>query len=302
MGTVVFYASRMEPLIRDITDTARWMATYRARETERPDAVFRDPFAKALAGERGEAIAKAVPSVDQNAWSFIARTYLVDRGVARVVKAGADCVVNLAAGLDTRPYRMPLPPALRWIEVDLPEILDYKAQVLDGAAPACKLERVPLDLSNYDARRGFFARVGREASNVAVVAEGLVIYLMADEVCALGRDLAAPPAFRHWIVDVASPGLVRMMNGRMGEIMRQAGAPFLFAPPEGPAFFERCGWKVVSVDSLLKTARRIDRLPLFLRMMAMLPESSGPQGDRPWSGVCLLENRGVRPTATQELP
>jgi O-methyltransferase involved in polyketide biosynthesis len=40
-----------EPLIRDISDTARWMAVFRARESERPDAVFKDPFAQALAGD-----------------------------------------------------------------------------------------------------------------------------------------------------------------------------------------------------------------------------------------------------------
>ena len=281
----------IEPLIRDISDTARWVATYRARETERPDAVFRDPFARALAGERGEEIARALPFSEDNSWSFVARTYLFDRYIARQVSAGADLVVNLAAGLDSRPYRMPLPPTLRWIEVDLPEILEYKEQTLSGATPVCAVERVPLDLSNHDARRGLFARLGREAKNVLVVAEGLIIYLMRDEVCALGRDLAAQATFQNWMIDIVSPGLMKMMDARMGNVMQQAGAPFLFAPPEGPAFFEACGWKPVDVGSLLKAARRLGRLPLFLRMVAMLPETSGAQGSRPWSAVCVLAKR-----------
>jgi methyltransferase (TIGR00027 family) len=281
----------MERLIRDISDTARWVATYRARETERPDAVFRDPFARALAGERGEEIARALPFTEDNSWSFVARTYLFDRYIARHVNAGVDLVVNLAAGLDTRPYRMELPPSLRWIEVDLPEILDYKEQVLHGAKPVCALERVPLDLSNQDARRGLFARLGRGAKNVLVVAEGLLIYLMRDEVSALGRDLAAQSTFQNWMVDIVSPGLMTMMEERMGAIMQQAGAPFLFAPTEGPAFFEACGWKPVDAGSLLKAARRLGRLPLFLRMVAMLPESSGVQGSRPWAAVCVLAKR-----------
>ena len=117
-----------EPLIRDIADTARWVATYRARETEKPDAVFRDPFARALAGDRGEEIARALPFAEDNSWSFVARTYLFDRYIARLVTAGADLVVNLAAGLDTRPYRLQLPPTLRWIEVDLPEILESRSR------------------------------------------------------------------------------------------------------------------------------------------------------------------------------
>ena len=280
-----------EPLIRDISDTARWVAVYRARETERPDAVFRDPFARALAGERGEQIAKAMPFAEDASWSFVARTWVYDRFVQKAVADGADLVVNLAAGLDARPYRMDLPASLRWVEVDLPEILAYKEQVLASATPVCALERVALDLSNGDARRGLFARLGRSATRALVLTEGLVIYLMADEVCALGRDVAAQPAFRHWVVDIASPGLLKMMLERMSDHVKEAGAPFLFAPPEGPPFFERCGWKPVEVRSLLKAAGRLHRLPLFLRMMSMLPESTGPQGARPWSAACLLQRQ-----------
>src|SRR6516225_2759316 len=179
----------IEPLIRDISDTARWVAVYRARESERPDAAFRDPYARALAGERGEQIARAVEFGEEHAWSFIARTYLFDRVVMRAVEGGVDLIVNLAAGLDARPYRMSLPPTLRWIEVDLPEILDYKEKILQSTTPACQLERVRLDLSNVDARRGLFARLGRSATNVLVLTEGLLVYLMPADVCALAADL-----------------------------------------------------------------------------------------------------------------
>jgi methyltransferase (TIGR00027 family) len=265
------------------------MAVYRANESDRPDAVFRDPFARTLAGERGQQILKAMPFAEDNAWPFIARTYLFDRHIAKHVRAGVDLVLNLAAGLDTRPYRMDLPASLRWVEVDLPDILDYKEEVLGDAKPVCALERVRVDLSNHDARRGLFARIGRSATNVLVATEGLLLYLMPDEVCTLGRDLAAQPSFGRWVNDIMSPGLKTMLIERIGEHVQQAGAPFLFAPPEGPAFFEACGWKAVEVTSMLKTARKLDRLPIFLRMMAMLPESAGPQGSRPWSGVCAFE-------------
>src|SRR5581483_11042365 len=144
-----------EPLIRNVSDTARWVAVYRALESERRDAVFKDPFARALAGDRGEAIAKAIGMTEEMSWAVVARTHAFDRFVARAVEAGVDLVVNLAAGLDTRPYRMTLPTSLKWVEVDMPEILDYKAGVLASAQPVCQLERVPLDLSNADARRGF---------------------------------------------------------------------------------------------------------------------------------------------------
>jgi methyltransferase (TIGR00027 family) len=277
----------LEPLIRNISDTARWVAVYRARETDRPDAVFRDPFARRLAGERGEQIANSMPLGRDNDWSMVTRTYLIDQFVTDQIRQGVDMVVNLAAGLDSRPYRLHLPPTLRWVEVDLPEILDYKENILRDEKPVCALERFRLDLSNLQARRELFAQLGSQARKALVITEGLIIYLTADAVAALAQDLAAPPSFHSWILDIASPGLLRMLQKRMAAQLNQA-APFKFAPDEGPDFFLRYGWKPADVRSLLKNAARLKRLPFFLRLIALLPESKSSHRNRPWSGICLL--------------
>ena len=276
-----------EPLIRNISDTAQWVATYRARETERPDALFRDPYAKRLAGERGEQIASAMPNVSGTDWPFVMRTYLFDRYIHSEVERGVDTVLNLAAGLDARPYRMPLPASLAWIEVDLPDLLAYKTRVLAAERPVCALERVPLDLSNTSERRALFDRVASRAKKVLVLSEGLLIYLTADAVGALARDLAANRTFERWIVDVASPGLLQLLQKRMGAMVSEAGTPYVFAPAEGPAFFEPCGWKPIDVESVFDAAARARRLPLFMRLMSILPQPKGPR--RIWSGVCLLQ-------------
>src|SRR5258708_39172821 len=105
------------PLIRNISDTAAWVAIYRAMESERDDAVFRDRYARRLAGTRGQEIMEKISVSKKHAWSYVARTYVLDRYIAGEFAAGADMVINLAAGLDTRPYRMQLPPSLQWIEV-----------------------------------------------------------------------------------------------------------------------------------------------------------------------------------------
>jgi methyltransferase (TIGR00027 family) len=198
-------------------------------------------------------------------------------------------VVNLAAGLDTRPYRMDLPPSLHWVEVDLPGIFEYKEEILKDTRPVCSLERVALDLADVDGRRALFERLGRQARNALIVSEGLLIYLSADEVGLLATDLAAQPSFRHWIFDLASPGLLRMLERQWGQQLSGAGAPFRFAPEEGPAFFTRYGWKPVDVRSMMKTAAHLKRLPWLLRLFALLPDAKGTKGSRPWSGVILTE-------------
>lgn len=279
---------KTEPLIRNISDTARWVAVYRARETARKDALFQDPFAQRLAGERGEQIAASMQFADRHTWPWVARTYLFDRFVREQVEQGVDMVVNLAAGLDSRPYRMALPASLRWIEVDLPEILAYKEEILDGEKPACGLERIRLDLSNVGARRELFERLGRQANKALIITEGLLVYLTAEEAASLATDLAQTPSFQRWAFEVVSPGLLRRLQKSKGQELSQAGAALKFAPPEGPEFFTRYGWKPVEVHSLFKTASQLKRLPFPLRLFALLPEPKGPAGSRPWSGVCLF--------------
>jgi len=185
-----------QPLFQNISDTACWAAMYRARENERPNALFRDPLAKRLAGDRGERIAAEMPEFDKHAWSWVTRTYLFDQIISEQITGGVDTVVNLAAGLDARPYRMNVPSSLRWIEVDLPDLLNYKEDLLKHESARCRLVRIRLDLANVGARREFFTNIGKDASKVLVITEGLIIYLSPEEVGDLARDLAAPPSFQ----------------------------------------------------------------------------------------------------------
>ena len=276
-----------ETQIRNISDTARWVAVYRARETDRPDAVFRDPFARRLVGERGEQIAASIPFAEKNSWPFVARTWLTDHIISDQVRQGTDVVINLAAGLDTRPYRMELPRSLQWIEVDLPEILTHKEEILRNERPVCVLERVRLDLSNQSARRELFLKLSRRAKHALVVAEGLLVYLTEEEVASLGKDLAAPVAFQHWIIDLASPALLHMLARKMGAPLDQAGVPLRFAPQQGPEFFTRCGWKAEEIHSIIRAAAKLNRLSFFLRLIAKI-SSTRFQPKRLWSAVCLL--------------
>jgi len=276
-----------EPLIRNISDTALWVAVYRARETERPDALFRDSFARKLAGERGEQIARDLLAGQRYEWPYTARTVRFDQIVTEQIKQGTDMVINLAAGLDTRPYRMDLPSSMKWIEVDLPGIIDYKEAILGHEKPRCTLERVRLDLADIAGRRALFQKLGSNAGKVLVLTEGLLAYLTRDEVSALGRDLTAQSSFRDWAIDLCSPGLLKMLQKNLAALS-EAGSPLKFGPEEGPDFFTTSGWKPVEVYSMLKTAAQIKRLPFFLRLMALLPESKGRQGSRPWGAVCRL--------------
>jgi methyltransferase (TIGR00027 family) len=280
--------NRSEPLIRNISDTALWAAMYRASEIHRGDAVIRDPYVSKLAGSRGREITDAMPHSQRQAWAWVARTYLFDQFISGQIGQGADTVLNLAAGLDARPYRMDLPSTLRWIEVDLPEILAYKEAVLKTESPRCRLERIALDLSDAPARREFFGRLGRDASKVLIVTEGLLVYLSSEEVIALARDLGTPASFQRSAIDLASPGLLRMLQRHLQPKLDQSGARLQFGPAEGPPFFAPHGWNPIEVRGFLKTGAELKRLSFRMRALSLLPEPTGKQGRRPWGGACLL--------------
>jgi O-methyltransferase involved in polyketide biosynthesis len=155
------------------------------------------------------------------------------------------------------------------------------------------LERVALDLTNVGARRDLFERLNRRATNVIVVTEGLVVYLTAEEVAGLADDLARPPSFKWWTLDMVSPRLLRMLQSNIGATLDEGGAPLKFAPGEGPAFFARYGWKPTEARSVLHTAATLKRLSFGLRLMALLPDPAGRKPERPWGGVCLFTREEI---------
>ena len=281
------------PVIGHISDTARWVAVYRAMETERPDAIFRDPYARRLAGARGEEIVRTLKRGRSMAWPMIVRTAVMDEIILRSVeREGVDCVLNMAAGLDARPYRLPLPSSLRWIEADLPAMVAYKTEKLAGETPVCALERVAADLTDPTARRSLFARAAEGASAILVVTEGLLAYLAPEQVAALAGDLAAEPAMRLWLIDIASPRLKKMLDRRVGRHVGEANAPFRFAPAEGTRFFEPRGWKEREFRSTIEEGMRLDRKPKMawlLSLMLRLGSAARREEMRRMGGIVLLD-------------
>lgn len=262
-------------------------------ESERPDALFHDPYARRLAGPRGEQVLASMPKGRAFAWPMIVRTAVMDEVILQAIERdGVGTVLNLAAGLDTRPYRLPLPSTLRWVEVDFPDVVAYKEEELTGERPACALERVGIDLTDVPRRRALFGRIGSAERPVLVVSEGLLIYLTRDQVGALAADLAGPPSFRWWLIDLASPRLLKMMDKTWGPIVAAGNAPFQFAPPEGTRFFEPFGWSEAEFRATWEESRRLKRTMrmawLWNLMGQLLPRAKREEWRR-FSGIVLLQ-------------
>lgn len=266
-----------EPLIQHVSDTAFLVAHHRAVESARKDALFSDPLAARLAGERGRAIAGSLSTNRMTGWTVAIRTRIIDDFVAEAVARGVDTVVNLGAGLDARPYRLALPAGLTWIEVDYPDVVAYKQEKLVGETPRCRLERVGLDLAQQDLRRQFLARL---TGRTLIITEGVVPYLDLEQAGTLADDLRAIPGLDGWIVDYVSPEALAYRSGK-GLDRAMSQAPFKFRPPDWGAFFASHGWDCREMRYLAVMGKRLGRsapLPWMARAIIKITRAFAPAG------------------------
>ena len=279
--------------IRNVSDTALWVAIYRAMESERSDAIFRDPYARRLGGERGEAIVREMPNGANTAWPMIVRTAVMDEIVLRCVRAGATTVLNLAAGLDARPFRLELPATLRWIHADLPPMVDYFRERMQAETPRCELEYAAVDLREEAPRRELFARVAGLGPTL-VITEGLLLYLPEPAVAGLARELHDSAQPRWWLTDLASPRLLKMLEKRWSPKLQAGNAPFVFGPAEGSAWFAPFGLRELEWRSTFGESLRINRTlrggAWFWRGMDRLQPRARREAGHRMSGILLLGN------------
>ena len=282
--------------ITHVSDTAHWVAMYRAMESERTDALFHDPYARRLAGPQGEQIIERMPKAKAFAWPMVVRTAVMDEIIVRAVaRDGVRMVVNLAAGLDARPFRLELPRSLRWIDVDLPAMQTAKREAMKAETPRCALEWIAADLSDARQRQGVLTAVAAGPAPGLVITEGLLIYLEADQVAALGRDLHGCAPLTWWLTDIASPRLVKMLERTWGGKLRAGGAPFKFAPAGGTRFFEPLGWSEAEFRSTWEESLRLNRTMRFARfwnLIGKLYSKKAREAARRMAGIVLLERRG----------
>ncbi len=177
--------------------TAVMVALARAAETASAEPLISDRFAQVLVstpeleGVREQVAAWWTPDPDDEAADFTVdsrhmidyqavRTHFFDAYFAEAVAAGVRQVVILAAGLDARAYRLDWPAGTVVYEIDLPKVLEYKAETLaaHGATPVADRRPVPVDL-RHDWPRALGGAGFDAAGPTAWLAEGLLPFLPA---------------------------------------------------------------------------------------------------------------------------
>jgi methyltransferase (TIGR00027 family) len=172
------------------TSSAYWIAAVRARETEREDRLFADPYAADLAGQHGFATMAASERASGGENPFIpVRVRWFDDLAVTTTAAGVRQVVLLGAGLDTRPYRLDLPAGTDWYEVDRQEVFASKETALAGSTPRCQRHTVVADVASDWATPLLDAGLD-QSEQTLWLAEGLFFYLTEEMIVEMLRTAA----------------------------------------------------------------------------------------------------------------
>jgi methyltransferase (TIGR00027 family) len=218
--------------LRGVEKTALGVAMVRARESRRADRLFDDPYAQAFVDaapgtfpeepKTSEALAALGPMASLGAVFYVhgvVRTRFYDDYLTAAAAAGCSQVVLLAAGLDTRAFRLAWPDDTRVFEIDLPDVLAFKDTVLAarGAVARCARITVPGDLRADWAAA--LAEAGFDPARPAAwLAEGLLIYLTAAEAERMLTDVTELSAPGSQIAFEQSPMAAAALTGQASQM------------------------------------------------------------------------------------
>ena len=249
--------------------TALGAAMIRAMESRRRNALFHDPYAAAFVAAAPEvfdranrgaaAVVGGVCSAGAAFWSrAVIRTRFFDDFLLEATGRGIEQVVILAAGLDTRPYRLAWPPGRRVFELDLPEVLAFKRRVLDRhhAVVRCDNRLVGVDL-RADWATPLIAAGHRPDRSTAWLLEGLLIYLSGAEAVHLFTTvdgLSAAGSRAAFEFEENDARTLREQGHRLPAVAEYA-ALWQGGEPEAPGWLARQGWRLQQHDSLDVCAR-----------------------------------------------
>lgn len=178
-------------------------------------------------------------------WLVAMRTSVLDEWILESIEDGVDTVLNLGAGLDSRPYRLTLPRALHWIDADLPSVSEKNASMLAGMEPVCRLSRVGLDLRDPEARDGLFARVQQEGRRTLVITESLLHQLPEQDVRCISQQMLYRSSIAVWLMDIVDKSLL------------DPEVEHPFHPTI--AYFEEQSWRVNAFHTLHEQGLLLDR-------------------------------------------
>ena len=233
-----------------VIETARWAAAQRARESERPERLFFDPLAAALAGEEGLAALqlseKYNPRHVDTANYISIRIRFFDDVTLDGAAHGIRQIVLPAAGMDARAYRLPWPDGTTFYELDHAELLAIKEKILErqNVASNCRRTTIGTDLKQDWAR--LVVDSGFVANKPSIwIIEGLFYYLDEADVHHVLKQVSSLASSGSVLVtDLVSKSLLTSPWMQQAlKAMEERGMGWRFGTDDPAALFAQHGWE-----------------------------------------------------------
>lgn len=235
-----------------IAKTSLLTAAMRAAETKRSESdgrLFSDPYAELLAGKEGLALLQKALAESGEQPAIAVRTHFMDKKISEAMKTGVRQIVILAAGMDTRAYRMSFPEDTRIFELDRQEVLDYKQEKLSNLQPHCTRQTLAVDLREEWTDQLLQAGLSRTQQTLWLV-EGLIMYLDQSQVSKLFERLSHIALPKDTLLfDILSRSLLEAPHMKKQlQFLESIGAPWRFGENEPEKLMENFGWKAVATQ------------------------------------------------------
>lgn len=233
--------------MRTVSHTAQWTAAARALETEKPNPLIRDPLARYLAEPDGFQLLNKFGGGGLQEFVAI-RTHFIDEVIDRVVNQGElRQIVFIAAGMDTRAYRLPWHADARVFEVDYEDLHDFKQTKLDQLITQAQVDRRTV---NADLAQDWIPALVEQGFDkdkpTLWVAEALFFFLTDAQAGHLLETLykaSAPGSLLT--LDLVNEELITNPGTQLFlSSLRSLGVPWLFGTNEPESFLSEHGWQV----------------------------------------------------------
>jgi methyltransferase (TIGR00027 family) len=233
------------------------------RDAEGESPVCGDTYARLFMNEEGRAILSAFDDEPNPNASNVARHRIIDDILRRELAADPNLpVVIIGAGFDSRAYRL---KGGTWLELDEPQVIEYKEERLHASDCENELRRIPIDFSteSLEEKLAPFARDGR----VVVVVEGVLMYLDEGAIRELLRTLHKLFPRHTLVCDLMNRRFFEKYGQTIHKKISGMGAPFKFKSDDPERVFLKSGYRRASKISVVEKSVEFQRTGIIPRLL-----------------------------------
>ncbi len=239
-----------------ISNTAFYCCGVRMLDAAHPLSLCNDHFAKRFMDAHGMQIFAPFKSEKLPNMSNTVRCHIIDESIRHQLTTNLDSlIISIGAGFDTRAYRI---KGGEWVEIDEPQIIEYKNEKLPIAQCTNSLTRISIDFSEETLTEKLTAY--RTQQSIIIVIEGVFMYLENPAIESTIKQLQRLFPKHILLCDLMTKKFFEKFAQSVHNKLVEAGAKFTARPNNPAATFIQHGYVEYSRTPMFKRASELGLL------------------------------------------